>query len=158
MNIENIENEKTKGRSARGKLCQGDGASVKRRQRITQFLSDPRLLQAPAIAGATLICGAAGTCAFCIFLTLSIFTMSAPGAGHEFPAKAVSWQKRDVLLFANSIGIKADELHFLYVRHLPPCGIALSDRSSGTSSQFLGLPDLPFDPSYVDRIPIWSWR
>lgn len=44
--------------------------------------------------------------------------MSAPGAGHEFPAKAVSWQKRDVLLFANSIGIKADELHFLYVRRL----------------------------------------
>jgi hypothetical protein len=41
--------------------------------------------------------------------------MSAPGAGHEFPAKEVSWQKRDVLLFANSIGIKADELHFLYV-------------------------------------------
>lgn len=42
--------------------------------------------------------------------------MSAPGAGHEFPAKEVSWQKRDVLLFANSIGVKADELHFLYVR------------------------------------------
>lgn len=42
--------------------------------------------------------------------------MSAPGAGHEFPAKAVSWQKRDVLLFANSIGVKADELQFLYVR------------------------------------------
>ncbi|KAJ5679099.1 hypothetical protein N7462_007343 [Penicillium macrosclerotiorum] len=41
--------------------------------------------------------------------------MSAPGAGHEFPAKDVSWQKRDVLLFANSIGVKADELHFLYV-------------------------------------------
>lgn len=41
--------------------------------------------------------------------------MSAPGAGHEFPAQEVSWQKRDVLLFANSIGIKADELHFLYV-------------------------------------------
>lgn len=48
--------------------------------------------------------------------------MSAPGAGHEFPAKAVSWQKRDVLLFANSIGIKADELHFLYVRH-QGCGL-----------------------------------
>jgi peroxisomal enoyl-CoA hydratase 2 len=41
--------------------------------------------------------------------------MSAPGAGHEFPAKEVSWLKRDVLLFANSIGIKADELHFLFV-------------------------------------------
>jgi hypothetical protein len=43
--------------------------------------------------------------------------MSAPGAGHEFPAQEVSWQKRDVLLFANSIGVKADELHFLYVCH-----------------------------------------
>ena len=41
--------------------------------------------------------------------------MSAPGAGHEFPAQEVSWQKRDVLLFANSIGCKADELQFLYV-------------------------------------------
>ena len=28
----------------------------------------------------------------------------------------VSWLKRDALLFANSIGCKADELHFLYVR------------------------------------------
>lgn len=43
--------------------------------------------------------------------------MSTPGAGHEFPTQEVSWQKRDVLLFANSIGIKADELHFLYELH-----------------------------------------
>ncbi|KAJ5294811.1 hypothetical protein PENANT_c014G01382 [Penicillium antarcticum] len=43
--------------------------------------------------------------------------MSAPGAGHEFPRQDVSWQKRDVLLFANSIGVKADELHFLYELH-----------------------------------------
>ncbi|KAJ5162969.1 uncharacterized protein N7500_004799 [Penicillium coprophilum] len=43
--------------------------------------------------------------------------MSAPGTGHEFPAQEVSWQKRDVLLFANSIGVKADELHFLYELH-----------------------------------------
>lgn len=41
--------------------------------------------------------------------------MSGPGVGHEFPAQEVSWLKRDVLLFANSIGITADELHFLYV-------------------------------------------
>lgn len=45
--------------------------------------------------------------------------MAAPGAGHEFPAQEVSWQKRDVLLFANSIGAKADELHFLYVNGRP---------------------------------------
>ncbi|PKY04174.1 trimethyllysine dioxygenase TmlH [Aspergillus campestris IBT 28561] len=43
--------------------------------------------------------------------------MSGPGVGHEFPPQEVSWQKRDVLLFANSIGCKADELHFLYELH-----------------------------------------
>ncbi|PYH41485.1 putative trimethyllysine dioxygenase TmlH [Aspergillus saccharolyticus JOP 1030-1] len=43
--------------------------------------------------------------------------MSEPGAGHEFAPKEVSWQKRDVLLFANSIGCTADELHFLYELH-----------------------------------------
>ncbi|GFF34742.1 probable enoyl-CoA hydratase 2 [Aspergillus udagawae] len=43
--------------------------------------------------------------------------MSGPGAGYEFPAQEVSWLKRDVLLFANSIGATADELHFLYELH-----------------------------------------
>lgn len=42
--------------------------------------------------------------------------MSGPGAGFEYPPREVSWLKRDVLLFANSIGCTADELHFLYVR------------------------------------------
>lgn len=51
-----------------------------------------------------------------LFILILLITMSAPGAGHEFPSKDVSWQKRDVLLFANSIGCKADELHFLFVR------------------------------------------
>lgn len=41
--------------------------------------------------------------------------MSGPGAGHQFPSEDVSWMKRDILLFANSIGCTADELHFLYV-------------------------------------------
>jgi len=41
--------------------------------------------------------------------------MSGPGAGFEYPPKEVSWLKRDVLLFANSIGCTDDELHFLYV-------------------------------------------
>lgn len=41
--------------------------------------------------------------------------MSNPGAGFEYPPTEVSWLKRDVLLFANSIGCTADELHFLYV-------------------------------------------
>ncbi|KAH9844866.1 MaoC like domain [Teratosphaeria destructans] len=38
-------------------------------------------------------------------------------AGHEFPPVPVSWYKRDVLLFANSIGATVDELHFLYELH-----------------------------------------
>jgi hypothetical protein len=42
--------------------------------------------------------------------------MSGPGVGFEYPRKEVSWLKRDVLLFANSIGCTVDELHFLYVR------------------------------------------
>ncbi|KAJ4290643.1 hypothetical protein N0V88_006390 [Collariella sp. IMI 366227] len=40
--------------------------------------------------------------------------MSGPGVGFEYPAKEVSWTKRDALLFANSIGATANELHFLY--------------------------------------------
>jgi len=43
--------------------------------------------------------------------------MSAPGAGHQHKPVAVSWLKRDVLLFANSIGCTEDELHFLYELH-----------------------------------------
>ncbi|KAH9888249.1 Thioesterase/thiol ester dehydrase-isomerase [Xylariomycetidae sp. FL2044] len=40
--------------------------------------------------------------------------MSGPGAGFEYPPYEVSWLKRDALLFANTIGCTADELHFLY--------------------------------------------
>ncbi|KAL1978448.1 hypothetical protein VTN31DRAFT_1307 [Thermomyces dupontii] len=44
--------------------------------------------------------------------------MSGPGVGFEYPPQDVSWTKRDVLLFANSIGCSAaDELHFLYELH-----------------------------------------
>jgi hypothetical protein len=43
-----------------------------------------------------------------------------PGVGFEFPSFEVSWLKRDLLLFANSIGATfPDELHFLYVRNSP---------------------------------------
>lgn len=45
----------------------------------------------------------------------SVDAIKGAGAGHEFPTEEVSWLKRDVLLFANSIGCTADELHFLYV-------------------------------------------
>lgn len=41
---------------------------------------------------------------------------SSPGVGFQYPSQEVSWLKRDVLLFANSIGCTANELHFLYVR------------------------------------------
>ncbi|KAF2453336.1 peroxisomal dehydratase [Lineolata rhizophorae] len=43
--------------------------------------------------------------------------MSGPGVGFEFPTVPVAWLKRDLLLFANSIGCSADELHFLYELH-----------------------------------------
>lgn len=43
--------------------------------------------------------------------------MATPGAGFEYPPRDVSWLKRDVLLFANTIGCKVDELHFLYELH-----------------------------------------
>lgn len=50
--------------------------------------------------------------------------MSGPGVGFEYPAKEVSWTKRDALLFANSIGATADELHLLYVCLPPPNQVA----------------------------------
>ncbi len=43
--------------------------------------------------------------------------MGGPGVGFEYPRTEVSWLKRDVLLFANSIGCVADELHFLFEQH-----------------------------------------
>jgi peroxisomal enoyl-CoA hydratase 2 len=43
--------------------------------------------------------------------------MSGPGVGFEYPPVEVSWLKRDALLFANTIGATADELHFLYELH-----------------------------------------
>lgn len=42
---------------------------------------------------------------------------AGPGVGFEFPSFEVKWLKRDLLLFAASIGATyPDELHFLYVR------------------------------------------
>ncbi|KAK0657277.1 HotDog domain-containing protein [Cercophora newfieldiana] len=40
-----------------------------------------------------------------------------PGVGFEYPAAEVTWLKRDVLLFARSIGATKEELHFLYELH-----------------------------------------
>lgn len=77
--------------------------------------------------------------------------MSAPGAGHEFPSQEVSWQKRDVLLFANSIGVKVDELHFLYVRFLFDWYLSalISDTLLGVAPELRCFPDLPPDSLYV---------
>jgi hypothetical protein len=44
---------------------------------------------------------------------------AGPGVGFEFPSFEVKWLKRDLLLFATSIGATyPDELHFLYVSSL----------------------------------------
>jgi hypothetical protein len=45
---------------------------------------------------------------------------AGPGVGFEFPSYEVKWLKRDLLLFAASIGATyPDELHFLYVSPRP---------------------------------------
>jgi hypothetical protein len=45
---------------------------------------------------------------------------AGPGVGFEYPAFEVKWLKRDLLLFAASIGATyPDELHFLYVSPRP---------------------------------------
>jgi hypothetical protein len=52
---------------------------------------------------------------FKVYNSISVI-MSGPGAGFEYPSTEVSWLKRDVLLFAVSIGCTVEELHFIYVR------------------------------------------
>ena len=56
--------------------------------------------------------------------------MPDPGAGFEYPPVEVSWLQRDVLLFANTVGATADELHFLYVRPLLSCCFPSPSRPS----------------------------
>lgn len=52
-------------------------------------------------------------------ITIIMSEKAGPGVGFEFPSYEVSWLKRDLLLFAASIGATyPDELHFLYVRHI----------------------------------------
>lgn len=60
-------------------------------------------------------------------------SMTNPGVGFEYPPTEVSWLQRDVLLFANSIGATADELHFLYVNTI--ISRSLTERSSILSLQ-----------------------
>ncbi|GAB7339397.1 hypothetical protein MBLNU457_6035t1 [Dothideomycetes sp. NU457] len=43
--------------------------------------------------------------------------MPNPGEGHTYPPQPVSWTKRDLLLFASSIGVSPSSLHLLYELH-----------------------------------------
>ena len=74
--------------------------------------------------------------------------MSGPGAGFEYPVQEVSWLKRDVLLFANSIGCTADELHFLYVGIRSSLQLGPLLRFIGTPPTVLRLPYLPHSLTY----------
>ena len=72
--------------------------------------------------------------------------MSNPGQGFEYPAVEVSWLKRDVLLFANTIGCTTDELHFLYVRvqnQLLQIQLLIKP---GTAPKLRCLPNIPNPP------------
>lgn len=67
-------------------------------------------------------------------------TMSGPGQGFEYDPQEVNWLQRDVLLFANSIGATADELHLLYVSNRPR-GVA--SRWPATKTSCKGLVATP---------------
>ncbi|KAL3423941.1 peroxisomal dehydratase [Phlyctema vagabunda] len=88
--------------------------------------------------------------------------MSEPGVGYSYPPARVSWLKRDVLLFALSIGCTAKELQFLYELHpefqvFPTYPVILSFKDSTqdvidfyASEQAVSIPDVPkFDSSRV---------
>lgn len=75
--------------------------------------------------------------------------MSGPGAGFEYPRAEVSWLKRDVLLFANSIGCTVDELHFLYARISFKLFMIVLLTFVGTASRLRCLPYIPNHPSYA---------
>ncbi|KAL1848943.1 hypothetical protein VTK73DRAFT_9975 [Phialemonium thermophilum] len=88
--------------------------------------------------------------------------MSGPGVGFEYPPAEVSWLKRDVLLFANSIGCTADELHFLYELHpnfavFPTYPVVLPFKLNSqevidfyASQKATAIPGVPtFDPARV---------
>lgn len=71
---------------------------------------------------------------------------SGPGVGFEYPPAEVSWLKRDVLLFARSIGCTADELHFLFELHpnfvvFPTYSVVLRKSPPSRLSAPLSSPD-----------------
>lgn len=90
---------------------------------------------------------------------------SNPGAGHESAPVPVAWLKRDVLLFAASIGAKADELQYLYVstKQSPDSFLLYRRRNSpakfsdsacpGTPPQLRRLPYLSHHPPLQTHQP-----
>ena len=78
----------------------------------------------------------------------SVDAIKGAGAGHEFPTEEVSWLKRDVLLFANSIGCTADELHFLYVcSNLSETPCQLTASRAGAAPKLCRLSYLLYHPA-----------
>jgi hypothetical protein len=79
----------------------------------------------------------------------SVDAIKGAGAGYEFPTEEVSWLKRDVLLFANSIGCTAYELHFLYVyiNLLPQTHRQLTAYCAGTAPKLCRLSYLLYHPA-----------
>jgi hypothetical protein len=79
----------------------------------------------------------------------SVDAIKGAGAGYEFPTEEVSWLKRDVLLFANSIGCTADELHFLYVcsNLFPQTHRQLTAYCAGTAPKLCCLSYLLYHPA-----------
>ncbi|KAF9876468.1 peroxisomal dehydratase [Colletotrichum karsti] len=88
--------------------------------------------------------------------------MSGPGVGFEYPRQEVSWVKRDVLLFANTVGCTDQELHFLYELHpnfavFPTYPIILSFKGNNSdvidfyaAQKSVQIPNVPsFDPRRV---------
>ncbi|PQE19775.1 peroxisomal dehydratase protein [Rutstroemia sp. NJR-2017a BVV2] len=89
---------------------------------------------------------------------MRISKTSEPGVGFEYPPVKVTWNKRDLLLFAYSIGCTADELHFLYEKHpkfqpFPTYPIVLSFKTeSKDTTDFRAienaLPSIPGVPHF----------
>ncbi|WAO83884.1 MaoC-like domain-containing protein [Fusarium falciforme] len=88
--------------------------------------------------------------------------MSGPGVGYQYPPQRVSWLRRDVLLFANTVGCTDDELQFLYELHpsftvFPTYPVALLFKGDTqdvvdfyAAQKAVKIPGVPdFDPSRV---------
>lgn len=69
---------------------------------------------------------------------------SGAGKLHEFKPVPASWLRRDVLLFANSIGCSSSDLHFLYVRNSNGTDVIAhaEQRATGTSCSVRGISNI----------------